>query len=223
MLQAFDRDALMSNGRPVHLAPARPDDVEQVRRFYRRLCDEATRFRFFGIRRTIPDHELEVLVSEPSPTHATILATVGDELIGIGEYHVASNPEEAEVAFAVADDHHDEGVGTLLLEDLAVIAAGVGFKRLVAQTLPDNGPMRLVFGTSGLQRSAHFDNGVIEFTMDLADMDSLIASAAVRRSTALLRADALRAESGERAGVHCDADDAGQLAVVARGQFGPLR
>src|ERR1700712_5153158 len=144
ILQAFDRDALLSDGRSVHLAPARPADMSRVRVFYQRLGDESTRFRFFGIRRQIPELELQELVSVASPLHATMLASIGDELIGIGEYHVAPDREEAEVAFCVADDHHGEGVGTLLLEDLAVIAASVGLRRLVAQTLPHNGPMGLL-------------------------------------------------------------------------------
>lgn len=186
-LDAFDRYALMSTGHPVHIAPATPRDEERVRAFYERLCDISTRLRFFSIRRSIPERELQALVSVSTPSHVTMLASIGGELIGIGEYHVGTNPEEAEVAFAVGDDHHAEGVATLLLEDLAVIAASVGLRRLVAQTLPDNGPMRLVFGTAGLGRATHYEGGLVEFTMELDDMSGLLASAAEREAIAIGR------------------------------------
>ena len=115
-------------GQPVDIDRAVPGDLEAVRGFYARLGDTSTYYRFFGLRRHIPEGELRAVVGE-SADHVTLLATIDHELIGIGEYIVGRRPTEAEVAFAIADDHHREGVATLLLERLAVIAHDRGLAR----------------------------------------------------------------------------------------------
>lgn len=179
-------DALLANGRSVHIAPAEPADLPQVRSFYDQLSDTSTYYRFFGIRRAIPEAELRGIVAADLPRHVTLLASIDNELIGIGEFICGKKPDEAEVAFAVADDHHREGVATLLLERLAVLAKRCGIKRLVAHTLPGNSDMLLVFRTVGLAEQTHCDGAVVDVSLDLSTLDHLDASAEVRRQQALL-------------------------------------
>jgi GNAT superfamily N-acetyltransferase len=107
------------------------------------------------------------MVIQDVPRHVVLLASIDDELIGIGEFVVTDTPEQAEVAFAVADDHHREGVATLLLERLALAGRRCGLQRLVAKTLPGNHDMLLVFSTVGLAQQAHFADGIVEVTLDL--------------------------------------------------------
>ncbi|MEO7370754.1 MAG: GNAT family N-acetyltransferase [Ilumatobacteraceae bacterium] len=172
--------ALLANGRAVEIAQACPDDFDRVRVFYEQLSDSSTYFRFFGIRRRLPTAELQSVVAQDVPHHVTLLASTDGELIGIGEFIVGSNLDEADVAFAVADDHHREGIATLLLERLAVIGRRYGLKRFVAQTLPANRDMLLVFRTVGLTEEAHFDGGVVEITLDLTTLDRLEVEAEMR-------------------------------------------
>ena len=94
-------------GQPVRIDRAGPADLDAVRGFYARLGDASTYYRFFGLRRHIPEGELLGVVGE-SAHHVTLLASIGPELIGIGEFIIGKQPTEAEVAFAVADDHHRE-------------------------------------------------------------------------------------------------------------------
>jgi GNAT superfamily N-acetyltransferase len=180
--------ALLANGRPVDIAPAGPNDIARIRSFYDTLSDTSTYFRFFGFRPAIPDRQLEAMVTQDLPHHMTLLASLGDELIGIAEF-VANQPaDEAEVAFAVADDHHHEGVATLLLERLAVLARRCGLQRLVALTLPGNKDMLLVFRTAGLTARTHLEGGVVHVTLDLSSLDNLEAEADRRRQHALAAA-----------------------------------
>jgi GNAT superfamily N-acetyltransferase len=115
------------------------------------------------------------------PSHRALLAMVGDELIGIGESIIGSDATEAEVAFAVADEHHREGVATLLLERLAVIAQRDGVRRLTATVLPGNDDMRSVFRTVGLPVGSRSVDGVVEIVLDVTTRRSLRAAAAGRR------------------------------------------
>lgn len=176
--------ALLSTGRPVEIVPAVPRDFEQVRHFYEQLGDASTYFRFFGIRRALPDSELRDVVSHDLNHHVTLLAKIDDEVIGIGEYIVAPSADEAEVAFAVCDAHHHEGVATLLLEGLTRIARNAGLRRLTAITLPSNHDMRLVFRTIGLRHESVFDDDGMHYVLHLDDLDTLDERANERRSIA---------------------------------------
>ena len=183
-------EALLANGHPVEIRVARPEDFHRVRSFYQRLGDTSTYYRFFGIRRALPDSELLGVVTVDVTRHVTLLAFVGRELIGIGEFIASDDGDEAEVAFAVADAHHREGVATLLLERLAVIGQRCGLRRFVAKTLAGNDDMRLVFRTVGLTQQTHFDGDVVDVALDLTCIDHLEAEAANRHRLALAAAHA---------------------------------
>ena len=185
LLDGVPGTALLANGRSVDIAVAAPADLARVRTFYERLSDTATYSRFFAIRRAVPDKELKSVVAQDIPHHVTLLASIDNELIGLGEFVMSDKPDEAEVAFAVADDHHREGVATLLLERLAVVARRCGLKQLVAQTLPGNCDMLLVFRTVGLAEQARIDGGVVYVTLDLSTLDHLEAEAEIRHQQAL--------------------------------------
>ena len=167
--------ARLRTGRVVRIALAVPGDLDAVRAFYEDLDDHATYTRFFGIRRHLPDNELRGVV-EASSNHVTVLASLDDRLIGIGEYIVADHPTDAEVAFAVADDHHREGVATLLLERLALLAHDRGLRRFTAMVLADNDDMQLVFRTVGLTTTTRFEDGVVNVTLDLTSVVELLAA-----------------------------------------------
>ena len=136
--------------------------------------------RFFGIRRLIPDDELERATVQDVHQHVTVVAESDGVIIGVGEYHARAGGVEAEVAFAVADAHHHEGVATVLLEDLALIARAAGFQRLVAETLPGNAPMLGVFRTVGLVHRNWFEDGVVHVQLDLTADDLLQDDADLR-------------------------------------------
>ncbi|HEY4610952.1 MAG TPA: GNAT family N-acetyltransferase [Ilumatobacteraceae bacterium] len=170
----MEYDALLINGHPVHIAPAQVSDLDRVRLFYKYLSNASTYYRFFGIRRAIPDRELLNAVDPAVEEHVTLLANVDGNLAGIGEFIVDPSNEEAEVAFAVADDHHHEGIATLLLEALVVIARGRKINTLTAVTLRDNADMLLVFRTVGLRESTSLDeDGIVHVSFDLLADDEL--------------------------------------------------
>ncbi len=168
LLAPFERDVLLSTGRAMRIRPTRPADLERLRSFYERL-DPASRYlRFFGQRSSMPDDELRRSTINDVGLHVALVAESGDALVGVGEYFARGGAgDEAEVAFAVADAHHHEGIATVLLEDLAMVAKAAGFRRLVAETLPDNAAMQAVFRTVGLTHRSWLDDGVVNVQLDL--------------------------------------------------------
>lgn len=184
----FERSHL-SNGQVVSLRRAAPEDFDAVRDFYRALDDDSKYFRFFGIRRELPPAELCEVVGA-SASHVTVLATVGGRLIGLGEYITGTELDAAEIAFTVADDHHRQGVATLLLERLAIIAHAHGVRRFTAIVLPDNGDMQLVFRTVGLTTRTTLEDGVVNVTLDLTSLPAMRDAAQLRAQPKTVASDA---------------------------------
>jgi GNAT superfamily N-acetyltransferase len=150
LLAPFERDVLLATGRSIRIRPTRPTDVEGLRSFYDELGPDSMYLRFFGQRSSIPDNELQRATVNDVDRHVALVAEFEGAIVGVGEYHAQPSRADAEVAFAVADAHHHEGIATVLLEDLAMIAKAAGIRRLVADTLPNNTAMQTVFRTVGL-------------------------------------------------------------------------
>src|SRR5262245_31628497 len=187
LLAPFARDVLLATGRAVRVRPARPDDVADLGRFYAELSRPSSYFRFFGARSAVPEAELRRATMQDIVDHVTLVVDANDELIAVGEYYAVAGAEAAEVAFAVADAHHSEGIATGLLEDLGRIAREAGFRRLVAQTLPDNVGMQRVFRDTGLVHRRWFEDGVVRVSLDLTAEDLLQDHADLRDWRAAVR------------------------------------
>ena len=97
--------------------------------------------------------------------------------------------QTAEVAFAVADAFQGKGLGTALLERLAV-ASEQGFRRFVATTLADNAQMLEVFRDSGFEIRSRSIGGGIDVQLSL--IPSVRAAAAADERDRLATAASLR-------------------------------
>lgn len=71
------------------------------------------------------------------------------------------------MAFLVDDAFQGKGLGTLLLERLALIAAKRGIRRFQAFVLAENQKMLNVFMESGFQVRAHRDSGEVEVEFEI--------------------------------------------------------
>ena len=184
VLGVFDRDVLAANGRVVRIRPSRASDLDALRLFYERLSDRSTYQRFFGLRPVLFDERLHPPGGNDIRERVVMLALDHLEVIGIGEYSRVRGRDEAEVAFAVADSHQHEGIATVLLEDLALIAREAGFRCLVAETLAGNDAMQLVFRTVGLSQRTWYEQGQVYVELDLAGEELLEDNAEGRDWTA---------------------------------------
>jgi RimJ/RimL family protein N-acetyltransferase len=55
-----------------------------------------------------------------------------------GARYWITRPDEAEIAFIVADAYQKQGIGTAMLNNLCSIAQQAGLKRFYALAMPDN-------------------------------------------------------------------------------------
>ena len=162
-------DVVLRDGRTLRLRPPLATDAEALVDFFADLSPESLRLRFHGGRsvdRALVDHLLA-----PSPGRGALVASVDDggaRIIAVAEYARLEDPGTAEVAFAVADAHQGRGVGTRLLEQLAVAAGAAGIERFVAEVLPENRPMLGVFADAGFTISRQLADGEVEVSFPIA-------------------------------------------------------
>ncbi|MGV0653748.1 GNAT family N-acetyltransferase [Mycolicibacterium thermoresistibile] len=86
-----------------------------------------------------------------------------------------ADPGTAEVAFLVADDYQGRGVGSFLMDALAVAATCAGVQRFTAQVLVDNYPMRRILDRFGVHWE-FADNNVVSTVFDVPRLRDLSLS-----------------------------------------------
>ena len=110
-------------------------------------------------------------------------------IVGGGRYIVVQ-PGQAEIAFVVVDAYQGQGIGTILMRHLAVLARDAGLKELVAEVLPENTAMLKLFKKFGFRPDSKGSPQVIHLTLQLR-------LSAERSSRSSPGATAARAASGD--------------------------
>jgi acyl-CoA synthetase (NDP forming)/GNAT superfamily N-acetyltransferase len=163
--------ALLTDGTTVEIRPARPDDFDAVRDMHAKMSPENLYLRFFSMSRAAAEQEAQRICREPAPARAALLAVLDGRLVGVGSYEEAGGSGSAEVAMTVADDMHNRGVGTLLLEHLISLARSRGVRTFVAETLTENALMLQVFANAGLEAHRTLEDGVYDLRFPLPGGD----------------------------------------------------
>jgi acetyl coenzyme A synthetase (ADP forming)-like protein len=168
----------------VHIAGR--DDGEALAEFFRRLSPESRWRRFFSL--TLPRPELiaSLCVSDPRSGLTLVATRVQDgerRILATGSY-LARGERTAEVALAVADGFHGKGLGTLLLERLALVAVRHGFTHFWAVSQADNQAMLEVFRESGFALTERPEHGEVEVDLTLAPTEAGLARLEMRHRVA---------------------------------------
>jgi acyl-CoA synthetase (NDP forming)/RimJ/RimL family protein N-acetyltransferase len=177
--------ALLIDGTTIEIRPARADDFDAVREMHEKLSPDSLYLRFFSMSPIAAEREAHRLCRPPAPDHAALLALLDGELIGCGSYECDDPPSRsAEIAFTVADDWHNRGIGMLLLEHLISLARGRGLHAFTAETLSENARMLRVFADAGLQTHRALADGVYDLTFPLPTGEADIALGTYRDAVA---------------------------------------
>jgi acetyl coenzyme A synthetase (ADP forming)-like protein len=156
---------ILRDGSTATVRVAQAADAEALRAFFGRLSPESRYRRFFSV--VPPDEEfVAALCDNADPSKRltlVVLRTVGGapQIIATASY-LLQRDRTAEVAFAVEDPFQGRGLGTLLLERLALLAARCGITRFWATTHADNVAMIEVFRHSGFELREQREDGSIE-------------------------------------------------------------
>jgi len=161
--------------------------------FIERLSPASRRHRFFS-ETAPPDDIIASFCDSSNPSKqltVVVTRTIAGQprIIASGSYW-ARTVDQAEVAMAVDDDFQGKGLGTILLERLAMLAIHRGFTRLWAVTHIDNLAMREVFRESGYPVHETYEDGDMQVELSLHPTESTTTRLELREriaTTASLR------------------------------------
>jgi RimJ/RimL family protein N-acetyltransferase len=136
-------DVTVRDGGHIRLRPVLPEDKDRLVAGLQRLSPQSRYRRFLSPVNELSPRTLAYLTEIDFHDHfawgALDLDQPDQPGVGVARYvRLADDPEAAEAAVAVVDDHQGRGIGTLLLEVLTFTAVEHGIRRLVASALADN-------------------------------------------------------------------------------------
>jgi acetyl coenzyme A synthetase (ADP forming)-like protein len=174
---------ILRDGTTAQIRLAKREDVDSLRAFFERLTPESRRRRFFSA--SIPHPDLLASLCDNSNPRSVLTLVVlrshegESRIVATGSYF-AKDGSTAEVAFAVDDTLQGKGLGTLLLERLALLAIRYGFTRFWAVTHADNKPMRDVFRESGFTVDEKPEGNEIEVNLAVIPNEASVARLEMR-------------------------------------------
>lgn len=142
-------DVVLRDGSTVHIRVMRPEDEAGLCALLNSLSDESRWLRFYC------QQNSAALAAEAHREASLdqafgLIATSGEDERVVGHaFYVVIDDERAEVAFTIANDFQGRGLGTILLGQLAEVAAANGIKVFEAEVLAANHAMLRVFRSSG--------------------------------------------------------------------------
>jgi RimJ/RimL family protein N-acetyltransferase len=160
----------LADGGRIVVRPIVPEDKEALVRGFERLSARSRRFRFFQSRDSLTDEEIAYLTEIDYVDHFAWVAIDPEEGegsgVGVARYiRSPGEPDVAEPAITVVDDHQGRGIGGTLLALLAESAVSNGIHRFRAEVLGDNTEVMQRIGD--LARVTPLGEGVLSVELDL--------------------------------------------------------
>jgi GNAT superfamily N-acetyltransferase len=171
-----------TEGAILHVRPIQPDDAPALVEFHRGLSARSVYRRFFSAHPTLSDKEVTGFTHVDYVDRLALIALDGDRLVAVARYERPAASDEAEAAFVVADEYQHQGIGTLLLEQLAEAAWHRGIARFVAETLTENREMLGVFHDVGFPVTTASESGITTVRFPIEPDESYLAARSARHS-----------------------------------------
>ena len=161
-------DVVLRDARVVQLRQIDPADGPALRTFHTSLSDRTVYFRFFTSKSSLSDADVEHFTEVDQHARVALVAIDDGELIGVCRFDIVSDGV-AEVAFVIRDDHQGLGLGSAMLQHLAVLARREGVTAFTAEVLPDNIAMLRTFETSGFPLTLRRGRDAIVADVSISD------------------------------------------------------
>lgn len=180
----------LHDGRTILLRPVRPDDAPLLATWFAGLSPASRRLRFHrDVAGSLTSEQVRGLTHVDHRDHAAWVATTStppEAIVGLATYdRLASPPHTAEAAIAVLDTWHGLGVGTALLDVLALVAGHNDFRVLRNFVLHSNRAMLRLLDELGAERQPFTPEvDLVELGVtadDLAGLPDSPAARALRR------------------------------------------
>jgi acetyl coenzyme A synthetase (ADP forming)-like protein len=163
-----DGDVVLRDGSTVHVRMMRPGDEQGLLVLFQSLSEESRWFRFFspttGSALAAEAHREANL----DRTFGLIAFSGADERVVGHAFYAEIDDSRAEVAFTIATDFQRRGLATILLGQLADVAAANGTQVFEAEVVASNHGMLHVFRESGFPIEVSAAAGQLHVTFPTA-------------------------------------------------------
>jgi len=159
----------LRDGSPLGVRPIEPGDKELLQRGVEELSPDSRYKRFLSASPRLTDSQLRYLTEVDHHDHEALVAmTESGEPLGVGRWvRLPDEPDAAEVAVAVNDDWHGQGVATGLLTRLVERAQEEGIERFTATALASNQTVIDLLEELGPAHVTPIGQGLVEMRIDL--------------------------------------------------------
>jgi RimJ/RimL family protein N-acetyltransferase len=179
----------MRDGTVLFLRPVLPGDNERLVHGPVQFSSE-TLYRRFQSTRTPTPRLMSYLFEVDYVDHFVWVLTDGAAGPVVADARFVreeGRPGVAEVAFIVGDDYQGRGIGSFLMDALAVAAHGDGVRQFTARVLADNYAMRAILNRYGA-RWHRDDLGVVTTVIDVPTLrETSLTSVQYREINSLAR------------------------------------
>jgi GNAT superfamily N-acetyltransferase len=135
----------------IRIRPIRPDDVQRLRAFLKRLSPETRYMRFHQVVTDFTPAQWRYLTCVDGRDHAALVACEDRRIVGVSRYiRDRERPDVAEVAFVVSDEHQRRGLGRRLRDRLVTVARSNGIRSFEAFVTAHNCRIRRLLSGGGL-------------------------------------------------------------------------
>jgi GNAT superfamily N-acetyltransferase len=171
---------VLSDGSPAAVRFLTPSDGALLIDLFLRLSPESRYLRFHTpvehISREMLQHEVIPFLAVDGVNRLALVATVqeaGQEaVIGVARLNRGREACEAEIAVVVRDDRQRQGVGSGLLQRLAIAARSLGIDSFWALVLSSNRAALNIFSRMDVPIHARHDHGEATVHINLEDIAS---------------------------------------------------
>ncbi|WP_214317843.1 bifunctional acetate--CoA ligase family protein/GNAT family N-acetyltransferase [Nonomuraea sediminis] len=171
-------DVLLRDGGIAHVRPLTPADRAALHELVERTSERSAYLRFFTGGKATAHAYMDRITGPDYPGHA-LVAVLHGRLVAIAEY-IPIKGGSADLAILIDDAVHGHGLGTLLLEHVALDAAEHGVSELVAYVLPENNQMIKVLADLGLDVGRRFEDGTVHVRIGVTPTPRLVAGIEAR-------------------------------------------
>ncbi len=160
----------LADGTPLVMRPVTPADRERVRTAIENLSSRSRYQRFWTPLGKLDEELLDRLTTADGVNHVVWAAldpeTPGYPGLGAASwFRLEDHPGEAEISVTVADEHQGQGLGTLLLATLLLIARRLGIRRFRGTAISSN--RQVIEWLQSLGANAEFGHDYCELTMEI--------------------------------------------------------
>jgi GNAT superfamily N-acetyltransferase len=156
-------------GLRILLRPVKISDEPLVRKFFYSLSDESMYQRFLTARKGMPHERLQSFVVVDHTKNRVMLAILNvngkEEVAGLAQYSLNSDLHTADLALAVRDDYHNQGIGTELISYLTYLAKNQGLLGFTGDALARNQPILSLIEKMGFDIKVENEQGVFRVSL----------------------------------------------------------